>query len=58
MHMDYGLRDSIIRWIKKILNARNYRVKVNLRSSRWCDVTSGIPQVDLGVDFKSRLKST
>ena len=29
---------------KKFLNARKYRVKVNLSSSRWCDVTSGIPQ--------------
>ena len=40
----YGLRDSIIRWIKNFLSARKYRVKVNLSSSRWCDVTSGIPQ--------------
>ena len=47
----YGLRDSIIRWIKKFLNARKYRVKVNLSSSRWCDVTSGIPQGSVLVRF-------
>jgi len=40
----YGLRDSIISWIWNFLNARKYRVKVNFSSSRWCNVTSGIPQ--------------
>lgn len=40
----YGIRGNISTWISDFLQGRSQRVSVNGSTSKWSDVTSGIPQ--------------
>ena len=40
----YGIKGSVLEWVKKFLTHRKQRVLVDGKFSAWADVTSGIPQ--------------
>ena len=40
----YGIRGSLLQWIKNFLSNRKQRVSLGGKLSNWQDVTSGIPQ--------------
>ena len=40
----YGIKGSLLLWLKKFLKQRQQRVVINGNLSKWTDVLSGIPQ--------------
>ena len=40
----YGIRGKLLRWLEAFLTGRSQRVSIQGSKSRWCPVTSGIPQ--------------
>ena len=40
----YGIHGNILKWLTSFVTQQRQRILVNVKSSGWCDVLSGVPQ--------------